>query len=93
MLHCSTLLSLAKGELFLYSRPRREPCALHKNGSTMSNAVTAGWRSAFKVLKANYSLNDDAIGVFAINLRFSLDDIQVIAAESITGGGDDKNAM
>ncbi|WP_162488011.1 AIPR family protein [Azospirillum lipoferum] len=41
-------------------------------------------------MKENYNLSDDAIGVFAINLRFNLDDIQTIAAESITGGGDDK---
>src|SRR5215468_8745523 len=41
-------------------------------------------------MKANYCLTDDAIGVFAINLRFNLDDIQTIASEAITGGGDDK---
>lgn len=52
--------------------------------------VETGWRNAFGVLKNNYSLTDDALGVFAINLRFTLDDIQTIAAESITGGGDDK---
>jgi hypothetical protein len=41
-------------------------------------------------MQTNYSLRDDAIGIFAINLRFDLDDIQTIASESITGGGDDK---
>jgi hypothetical protein len=50
----------------------------------------SGWQNAFKVMKANYSLTDDAIGVFALNLRFDLDDIQTIASEAITGGGDDK---
>jgi hypothetical protein len=50
----------------------------------------AGWQNAFKVMKANYLLTDDSIGVFAINLRFDLDDIQTIVAEAITGGGDDK---
>lgn len=35
-------------------------------------------------------LTDDAIGVFAINLRFGLDDLQTIASEAIKGGGDDK---
>jgi hypothetical protein len=48
------------------------------------------WQNAFNIMKANYSLTDDAIGVFAINLRFNLDDIQTIASEAITGGGDDK---
>jgi hypothetical protein len=56
----------------------------------MDQIVEAGWRNAFNVMKANYSLTDDAIGVFAINLRFNLDDIQTIVSEAITGGGDDK---
>jgi AIPR protein len=56
----------------------------------MDQVVFAGWQNAFNVMQTNYSLSDDAIGVFAINLRFDLDDIQTIASESITGGGDDK---
>ncbi|WP_109108337.1 AIPR family protein [Azospirillum sp. TSO35-2] len=56
----------------------------------MNSDADAGWFSAFNIMKDNYGLTDDAIGVFAINLRFNLDDIQTIAAESITGGGDDK---
>src|SRR5215471_19314784 len=56
----------------------------------MDQVIESGWLSAFNVMKANYALTDDAIGVFAINLRFNLDDIQTIASEAITGGGDDK---
>ncbi len=56
----------------------------------MDQVLFAGWRDAFNVMQTNYSLTDDAIGVFAINLRFNLDDIQTIASKSITGGGDDK---
>lgn len=56
----------------------------------MSTGVATGWRAAFQVIKDNSQLPDDALGVFAINLRFSLDDVQSIAAEAITGGGDDK---
>lgn len=56
----------------------------------MNQKTDAGWRSAFSVMKTNYNLTDDAIGVFAINLRFNLDDTQSIASEAITGGGDDK---
>jgi len=52
--------------------------------------MTTTWRSAFDTVKKNYELTDDALGVFAINLRFNLDDFQSIAGESITGGGDDK---
>jgi hypothetical protein len=56
----------------------------------MDQAIETGWQNAFNIMKTNYSLTDDAIGVFAINLRFNLDDIQTIVSESITGGGDDK---
>jgi len=56
----------------------------------MEQSNETGWENAFDIMKANYSLTDDAIGVFAINLRFNLDDIQTIANEAITGGGDDK---
>jgi len=56
----------------------------------MSKTSEAGWKGAFKIMKANFSLTDDSIGVFAISLRFGLDDIQSVASEAITGGGDDK---
>ncbi len=38
----------------------------------MDQIVFAGWQNAFNVMQSNYSLTDDAIGVFAINLRFDL---------------------
>jgi len=41
-------------------------------------------------MRDNFGLTDDAIGVFALNLKFALDDTQTVAAEAITGGGDDK---
>lgn len=48
------------------------------------------WKSAFKAMKENYGLTDDAIGIFAINIRFNLDDFVTVATESLVGGGDDK---
>lgn len=48
------------------------------------------WQSAYETTKTNFALDDDAIGVFAIQLRFNLDDIKTIAAEAITGGGNDR---
>ena len=48
------------------------------------------WKDAFKVVKENYGLSDDALGIFAINLCFNLDDFQTVAAESLVGGNDDK---
>lgn len=56
----------------------------------MDQVAEQGWRNAFDVMKSNFALTDDSIGVFAINLRFNLDDIQTIASEAITGGGNDK---
>jgi hypothetical protein len=56
----------------------------------MKKRVQADWQAAFSAMKDNYTLTDDAVGVFAINLRFNLDDIQTIATEAITGGGNDK---
>lgn len=54
--------------------------------------VTPGqkWQAAYATTKTNFGLDDDAIGVFAIQLRFNLDDIKTIAAEAITGGGNDR---
>lgn len=54
--------------------------------------VTTGqsWQAAYKTTKSNFGLDDDSIGIFAIQLRFNLDDIKTIAAEAITGGGNDR---
>lgn len=54
------------------------------------NNEKQGWEAAFEIMRSNYTLSDDSIGVFALNLRFGLDDIRTIASEAITGGGDDK---
>ena len=46
-----------------------------------------------KALAARDDLNqyaDNAIGLFALALRFGVDDIHSVAAESITDGSDDK---
>jgi hypothetical protein len=54
--------------------------------------VTPGqsWQAAYQTTKSNFGLDDDGIGIFAIQLRFNLDDIKTIAAEAITGGGNDR---
>ncbi|WP_162240601.1 AIPR family protein [Methylobacterium sp. Leaf108] len=56
----------------------------------MAKTADPEWLKAFQVMQQNFNLTDDAIGVFAINLKFELDDIQTIISEAITGGGDDK---
>ncbi|MDX8520364.1 hypothetical protein [Mesorhizobium dulcispinae] len=48
------------------------------------------WEEVLATLKADLNLPDDAIGLLALQLKFRLEDMQSVAAESITGGGDDK---
>lgn len=48
------------------------------------------WKAAFKQFSQNLELGADGIGLFAIDQRFGVDDVRTAAAESITGGGDDK---
>jgi hypothetical protein len=48
------------------------------------------WVIAYEALRDEFGLTDDAIGAFAIQLRFNLDDLKELAAESIVGGGEDK---
>ncbi len=48
------------------------------------------WQAAYQSTRDSFGLDNDAIGVFAVQLRFNLDDIKNLAAESITGGGNDR---
>tara|TARA_R110002051_G_scaffold99127_1_gene169502 strand:+ start:2357 stop:4108 length:1752 start_codon:yes stop_codon:yes gene_type:complete len=50
----------------------------------------ADWNNAYEAMKKDLNLDNDAIGVFAVNLKFNLDDFQSTATEALTGGGDDK---
>ncbi|BBD35799.1 hypothetical protein Amn_06790 [Aminobacter sp. Y103A] len=62
-------------------------------GDTMArkvNSVEPDWQVALDTLQKDLNLSDDAIGVFALQLKFRLEDIEAVAAEAITGGGDDK---
>jgi hypothetical protein len=48
------------------------------------------WLVGYQAFSDAYQLPDDGLGLYAIRLRFGLDDPRVAAAESITGGNDDK---
>lgn len=48
------------------------------------------WYGAFNSFRTDLALTDDAIALFALQLKFSIEDIQNVASESLTGGGDDK---
>lgn len=52
--------------------------------------IDNSWQASYAKLKKDYTIGDDAIALFAASLRFGLDDIQAVASEAITGGGDDK---
>lgn len=48
------------------------------------------WQAAVDARDDLAQYGDNAYGLFALALRFSVDDIHSVAAESITDGGDDK---
>jgi hypothetical protein len=48
------------------------------------------WELSFKSRKDLSRYGSNGIGLFALQLRFSIDDIDTVAAESITDGNDDK---
>jgi hypothetical protein len=53
-------------------------------------ATDTDWTVAYSALCTEFDLPDDAIAAFAVQLRFNLDDLKELAAESIVGGGEDK---
>ena len=50
----------------------------------------ATWQEAFGARDDLDQYGDNAIGLFALSLRFDIDDVQSVAADSITYGSDDK---
>lgn len=48
------------------------------------------WQAALEARDDLEQYGDNAIGLFALALRFALDDIHSVAAESVTDGNDDK---
>lgn len=48
------------------------------------------WEDAYLQRDDLTPFGAEGIGVFALGLRFGLDDLQTVAAESITDGPDDK---
>lgn len=48
------------------------------------------WRTALTAFLRGFQLSSDGIGLFALQLKFDVDDIVTVAAEALTGGGDDK---
>ncbi|MBU8545843.1 MULTISPECIES: AIPR family protein [Roseomonadaceae] len=48
------------------------------------------WQHALSARDDLSQYGDNAIGLFALNLRFAIDDIHSVAAESVTDGSDDK---
>lgn len=56
----------------------------------MENKKKVTWQTAFESRDDLIPYKDNAIGLFALALKFGLDDLNTVAAESITDGGDDK---
>jgi hypothetical protein len=52
--------------------------------------TAAPWEQAYISRFADSQFGDDAIGLFALGLKFGIDDLEAVGAEIITGSGDDK---
>lgn len=52
--------------------------------------MEANWKAAFSARDDLEQYGDNAIGLFALSLRFTIDDVHSTAADSITDGSDDK---
>ena len=59
------------------------------SGQTNAHA-TPSWATALATFLETFGLDNDGIGLFALQLQFDVDDIATVAAEALTGGGDDK---
>jgi hypothetical protein len=53
-------------------------------------AAIQPWLNAYSARFDNSSYGSDALGLFALGLRFGIDDLDNLASDVITGGGDDK---
>lgn len=52
--------------------------------------MTLSYQTAFDSRTDLKKYNENALALFALQLRFSIEDIDTVAASSLTGGGDDK---
>ena len=53
--------------------------------------MTSGaWERAYAARFEKSQFGDDAIGLFALGLKFGIDDMEAVGTEIITGSGDDK---
>ncbi len=50
----------------------------------------ARWKTALKARTDLARFDDNAVGLFALAIRFGLDDLESVATESLTDGSDDK---
>ncbi|WP_194545456.1 hypothetical protein [Vibrio anguillarum] len=48
------------------------------------------WKTAYESLEELSEYDDNALGLFALGLKFGLDDLVSIGAEAVTDGSDDK---
>lgn len=48
------------------------------------------WKTAYESLEELSEYNDNALGLFALGLRFGLDDLASIGVDAVTDGSDDK---
>jgi hypothetical protein len=67
------------------SRPKRPTKADKRTAGKAGN-----WVASFESRTDLTGYGDNALGLFALAMRFNIDDLQSVAANSITDGSDDK---
>lgn len=55
------------------------------------NEMTKAWETAYQARTDLTAYGDNALGLFALGLRFNIEDLATVAADAITDGSDDKN--
>lgn len=56
----------------------------------MNLAINKPWRAAYAARTDLQQFGDNALGLFALGLKFRIDDLVTVATDSITDGSDDK---
>ena len=62
----------------------------NKANYAMNTLTPLPWLAAFQARVDLQKYGDNAIGLFALGIRFNLDDLDTVAADAITDGADDK---
>ncbi|WP_339933320.1 AIPR family protein [uncultured Brevundimonas sp.] len=72
------------------SKPPVQPAKPASKSGTPAATDSPPWLSAFQARSDLAAFGDNALGLFALGLRFNIEDLLSVAADAITDGSDDK---